>query len=142
MKKKYEKFSFLYFSTFLFFLCLLVLVYVLFHFKFKTYQVYNATISKENTIDFRITTDMLQRLQKNKSILIQGKKYLIEEKNIVRNMIKKDGHYYHQVTLQVQITFSYHVLDMIEIRIYKQEEPLICLFNVFWKGVENAKIKE
>ncbi len=141
MKKKFENYqtTFGLFALFLFFL-ILSIYYLCSHF-YKSYTLISAVIVDYHGIEVTINSEELDRLNKNKTIYMEGVLYKVKIKNIIRDIFIRDKISYHQVQLAIDFKKKYELLDVITIALYKEERPLITIFKSCWKGEKNAKVR-
>lgn len=131
MKKKYR----VTYSIYLLFLIFTIIVfYYGNHHNYKSYTSCTGTIRTYDRVELVIDQKNLVNLSKNKSVYVEGKKYKVTIENVMRNVLIRKKNHYHLVEVTIPLPKKYHILDMVDVTIYKKEKPLIHIFKSCWKG--------
>jgi len=142
MKKKFENYNS---SIYLFLLLILIIIistiYLQNH-SYKTYYKELATLKNDNTVELVLNTEVLNKLNKERKISIEGKTYKVKIQKVLRNILKKEKKYYHQVTLMINLKEKeYKLLEIFTVMIYDEKKSLLTIFTSCLKGEQNAEVK-
>lgn len=134
MKKNYEKKDGFIIICIVFLIVQSLIMMFLFNRRVVIYEKFSGIVSKRNLVLFLLNDDELDLFFKNKVFYVDNRKKKFNIKKVENDVLKKDGVFYNQVFVEVNIPNMYGVNDAIDFSIAEKSVKSIEIFKIIWEG--------
>ena len=134
MKKNYEKKDGFIIICIVFLIVQSLIMMFLFNRRVVIYEKFAGIVSKRNLVLFLLNDDELDLFFKNKVFYVNNRKKKFNIKKVENDVLKKDGVFYNQVFVEVNIPNMYGVNDAIDFSIAEKSVKSIEIFKIIWEG--------
>lgn len=134
MKKNYEKKDGFIIICIVFLIVQSLIMIFLFNRRVVIYEKFSGIVSKRNLVLFLLNDDELDLFFKNKVFYVDNRKKKFNIKKVENDVLKKDGVFYNQVFVEVNIPNMYGVNDAIDFSIAEKSVKSIEIFKIIWEG--------
>lgn len=134
MKKQYEKKNRIIVGSIIFLVMDFLLVFLLFNRRIVMYEKFSGVIFKDNLLVFLLSDDDLKLFYRNKVVFIENKSKNFVIKKVDKDVLKRNGIYYNQVFIEVNISNKYKVNDVLDVSIVRESVKSINIFKIILEG--------
>lgn len=138
MKKKYENCEWIIISSWLFFIMVLVVGWIVLNKDIYSYKKFSGVLYTDTVLEVILDKEETKLLQRNSRVFIDDKNKKVEVIRVERDILKRKKKNYNQVFLEIGENVG-KTGDIVEFTVIEKRMKVKNIFKIIWEGDYNRK---